>query len=98
MNGPLLAISRYTAASLLPVRSLIQPPGSLCRTALSTRFEIIRSSSCGSPVVSAGSSFASTRRFRRSISGAAASIASSAQVARSVNSAAELALVAHGEW
>jgi hypothetical protein len=33
MYGPLLAIWRYTAASLLPVRSLIQPPGSLCRTA-----------------------------------------------------------------
>jgi putative ABC transport system permease protein len=40
MTGPLLAIWRYAAVSLLPVRSLIQPPGSLCRTALSTRFYV----------------------------------------------------------
>jgi hypothetical protein len=33
-NGPLLAISRCTAASLALVCSLIQPPGWLCRTAV----------------------------------------------------------------
>ena len=55
-RAPLLAMVRTTPRAHGPVITRIQPPGSLCRTALSTRFQTIRSMSCWSPVVSAGES------------------------------------------
>ena len=53
-TGPLLAMLSTAPPPYGPVVIRIQPPGSLCRTALSTRFQTMRSMSCWSPVVSAG--------------------------------------------
>jgi len=85
-SAPLLAMVRTTPFAQGPVITRIQPPGSLCRTALSTRFQTIRSMSCWSPVVSAGESSVSTLSPSRVMPGAASSRASSATADRSSSS------------
>ena len=45
-TGPLLAMRSTAPPGYRLVEMLIQPPGSLCRTALSTRFQTMRSMSC----------------------------------------------------
>lgn len=85
-TGPLLAMVSTAPPATRLVAILIQPPGSLCVTALSTRFHTIRSMSCWSPVVSAGASSASTVSPSRVTPGAASSRASSATAERSRSS------------
>ena len=60
MLGPVLAISKTALSACWTVRIPIQPSGTLCRTAFSTRLATIRSSSTRSPLGGAGSSAAST--------------------------------------
>jgi hypothetical protein len=45
-TGPLLAMRSSAPPGYREVVRRIQPPGSLCRTALSTRFQTMRSMSC----------------------------------------------------
>ena len=85
-TAPLLAMRRTAPPGHWPVEIRIQPPGSLCRTALSTRFQTMRSMSCWSPVASAGARSASTLSPSRVMPGAASSRASSATAERSRSS------------
>ena len=85
-TAPPLAMRSTAPPGHRLVEILIQPPGWLCRTALSTRFQTMRSTSCWSPVASAGARSACTLSSSRVMAGAASSRASSATAERSRSS------------